>query len=154
MFLTALAAVAAVTTAPSWAQERPKVDEHSAEVVVRGCAKGRALVPLDVEGTAPTPRVLLGRAIRLNGKKDLMKEIERAKGKLIEVTGLVRRSDLQPQGPGMTIGRTRVTVGGSSPTSMDPTRADPARQAMTNVVTMDASGFRVLEDVCPAGSNR
>lgn len=146
-FVIALAALAAV---PAGAQEKPKADDKSAEVVVRGCASGRALMPLAIEGNVPTPHVLLGRAIRLNGPKSLMKDIEKQKGRLIEVTGLVRRSDLQPQGPSARIGGMRVTVGGSSPTSMDPTRADPARQAMTNVVTMDASGFRVLETSCPS----
>ena len=76
-------------------------------------------------------------------------ESKRRLKNLIEVTGLVRRSDMQPQGPSTTIGGMRVTVGGSSPTSMDPTRSDPTRQAMTNVVYMDVSGFRVLENSCP-----
>ena len=117
---------------------------------MRGCANGRALVPMDIEGNVPTPRGLVGRAIRLNGPKALIKDIEKQKGRLIEVTGIVRSSDLQPQGPSTTVGGMRVTVGGSSPTSMDPMRSDPTRQAMMNVVTMDASGFRVLETSCPA----
>lgn len=145
----AILAMSAAAGATTSAQEKPKVDDKSAEVVVRGCANGRALVPMDLEGQVPTARALVGRAIRLNGPKAVIKDIEKQKGRLIEVTGIVRRSDMQPQGPSTTIGGMRVTVGGSSPTSMDPTRSDPARQAMTNVVYMDVSGFRVLENSCP-----
>lgn len=145
----ATVAVSAAPAAGVSAQEKPKADDKSAEVVIRGCANGRALVPMDLEGQVPTARALVGRAIRLNGPKAVIKDIEKQKGRLIEVTGLVRRSDLQPQGPSTTIGGMRVTVGGSSPTSMDPTRSDPTRQAMTNVVYMDVSGFRVLENSCP-----
>ncbi len=141
--------VAGIVPVSGAAQERPKADEQSAEVVVRGCANGRALVPMDLEGQIPTPLALVGRAIRLNGPKAVIKDIERQKGRLIEVTGLVRRSDLQPQGPSTRVGGMRVTVGGTSPMSMDPTRADPARQAMASVVYMDVSGYRVLENSCP-----
>lgn len=146
----ALAAlVTGLAVASAAPQEKPKVDANSAEVVVRGCANGRALVPMDLEGQVPTPSTLVGRAIRLNGPKAVIKDIEKQKGRLVEVTGLVRRSDMQPQGPSARIGGMRVTVGGTSPTSMDPTRADPARQAMTSVIYMDVSGFRVLENSCP-----
>ncbi len=148
--VAAFVMAAAAAGTPAVAQEKPKVDDKSAEVVVRGCANGRALVPRDEEGQVPSPRALLGRPIRLNGPKALLKDIEKQKGRFIEVTGLVRRSDLQPQGPSTTIGGMRVTVGGSSPTSMDPLRADPARQAMTSVVYMDVSGFRVLDTTCPS----
>jgi hypothetical protein len=147
--VVALAILAGAYAAPTPAQEKPKTDDKSAEVVLRGCANGRVLVPMLIEGNVPTPGVLVGRAVRLNGPKPVLKDIEKQKGRLIEVTGLVRRSDMQPQGPSTVIGNTRVTVGGSSPTSMDPMRADPTRQAMTNVVYMDVSGFRVLETSCP-----
>lgn len=138
------------TAAPA-AQETPKkVDPNSAEVVVRGCANGRALVPQPVEGSVPTPATLYGRPMRLNGPKDLLKDIERQKGKLIEVSGLIKRADLRGAGPGVTVGRTRITVGGASPMSSDPTRSDPTRQAMGSVIHLDVSGFRVLSPECSA----
>lgn len=143
-------ALGAVSADSVNSQEKPKIDDNSAEVVLRGCANGRALVPMDIEGSVPTPRTLTGRAVRLNGPKAILKDIGKQKGRLIEVTGLVRRADLQPTGPSTTIGGMRVTVGGSSPMSMDPTRADPTRQAMMNVVHVDVSGYRVLDTTCPA----
>jgi hypothetical protein len=142
--------LAGVLATPAPAQETKKPDDRSAEVVLRGCGNGRVLVPMLIEGNVPTPVALIGRPVRLNGKRALIREIEKQKSRLIEVTGLVRRSDMQPEGPSTVVGNTRVTVGGSSPTSRDPLRADPMRQAMTSVVHMDVTGFRVLEDACPA----
>ena len=147
-YLLSLLLVAAAASA-ALAQDTPKPDANSAEVVVRGCANGRALVPQAIEGNVPTPPTLIGKAIRLNGPKDVLNGIKKEKGRLIEVTGLVRKADLQAAGPGMTVGGTRIGFG-TSPINADPTRADPARQAMINVVTMDVSGFRVLDTACSA----
>lgn len=141
--------VAFAVTAAALAQEKPKPDANSLEVVVRGCANGRALVPHNIEGTVATPSTLVGKTLRLNGPKQVLEGIKKEKGRLIEVTGLVRKSDLQGAGPGVVVGGTRIEFG-TSPMSSDPTRADPARQAMINVVNMDASGFRVLSTACSA----
>lgn len=128
------------------AQETPKADPNSMQVVVRGCAKGRALVPLAVEGEAATPATMIGRPMRLNGKGDLLKRIGAEKGHLIEVTGLIRTSDLRASGPSTRVGGMRVTVGAASPMSSDPTR-----QAAFDVITIDVLSFRPLSDACPAG---
>jgi hypothetical protein len=130
-------------------QEAPKPDANSLEVVVRGCANGRALVPQDIEGNVATPPTLVGKTLRLNGPKEVLNGIKKEKGRLIEITGLVRKSDLQKAGPGVVVGRTRIGFG-TSPMTSDPTRADPARQAMVDVVNLDASGFRVLSTACSA----
>lgn len=126
------------------AQEAPKGDANSLQVVVRGCPKGRAIVALAMEGEATTPETLLGRPIRMNGKKDLMKQVEAEKGHLIEVTGLIRISDLRPTGPTARIGGMRVTAGAASPMGTDPTR-----QAAFDVIMMDVTSFRPLSDACP-----
>lgn len=128
------------------AQEVPKADPNSMQVVVRGCAKGRALVPLAVEGEAATPATLIGRPMRLNGKGDLMKRIGAEKGHLIEVTGLVRMSDLRASGPSTRIGGMRVTAGAASPMSSDPTK-----QAAFDIIVIDVLSFRPLSNECPAG---
>ncbi len=127
------------------AQETPKADPNSMLVVVRGCPKGRALVPLALEGEAATPATLIGRPMRLNGPRDLMKGIGAEKGHLIEVTGLVKKADLRAAGPSTTIGGMRVTAGAASPTSTDPTR-----QASFDVIVMDVTSFRPLSNDCPA----
>jgi hypothetical protein len=128
------------------AQETPKVDANSMLVVVRGCPKGRALVPLAVEGEAATPATLIGRPMRLNGKRDLMKLIEGEKGHLVEVTGLIRKSDLRASGPSRTFGGMRVTAGAASPMS-----SDPSRQAAFDVIVIDVTSFRPLSNECPSG---
>jgi hypothetical protein len=48
-------------------------------VVVRGCPKGRDR-PAGHGGEAATPATLVGRAMRLNGARDLMKQVEAEKG--------------------------------------------------------------------------
>lgn len=138
-----LAIVALPLTA--YAQETPKADPNSVQVVVSGCPKGRALVPLITEGEAVTPATLIGRPIRLNGKKDLLKEIADEKGHLVEVTGLIRKSDMRASGPSTTIGGMRVTAGAASPLSNDPTK-----RLAYDVIVMDVVAFRRISTECPA----
>lgn len=126
------------------AQETPKADPNSAQVVVSGCPKGRALVPLVTDGEAATPATLIGRPIRLNGKKDLLKAIADEKGHLVEVTGLIRKSDMRAGGPSTTIGGMRVTAGAASPLSNDPTK-----RLTYDVIVMDVVAFRRISTECP-----
>lgn len=141
----ALIVVAACVPLVGVAQETPKPDANSMLVVVRGCPRGRAIVPLAMEGEAATPATLIGRAMRLNGTRDLMKQVEAEKGHLIEVTGLVRKSDLRASGPSTRIGGMRVTAGAASPMG-----GDPSRQAAFDVIMMDVTSFRPLSNECPA----
>ena len=92
-------------------QEKPRVPKDSIELVITGCLSGRVLAVSDVRQrdveSGPDVRA---RSFRVAGKKDVMKDIKRENHHLVEVTGIVRRSDLSE--PGVKIGKGVVISGG------------------------------------------
>jgi hypothetical protein len=124
-------------------QEKPAVPKDSVELVVIGCLKGRVLKAVenrqaDVENSP----LAGGRSFRLAGKKDVMDEVKRQDGHLVEVSGLVKRSSLDDKGA--QVGN-RVTIGGGSPVSgVGGKMPSPAE----NVVVMDATSVRLRSASC------
>jgi hypothetical protein len=86
------------------------------------------------------------RSFRIAGKRAILEEVKRHDGHFVEVTGLVKTSDLDGGGPGMRIGGTNVTIG---VTPMDPTRPSSTQQALTTVVVMDVTAVRFVAESCP-----
>jgi len=130
------------------AQERP-VPSDSSRISIPGCSKDRQFV------TAPAPEdepirseIQPGRRFRLNGPKEILQAIERREGTLIEVTGLVRKSQVNGPG-GIAIAGGRIRIGGAVPQS--PTN-DPSRDPMYNVVVIDVESWRQLPGDCPSQS--
>jgi hypothetical protein len=130
--------------------EKP-VDPLSARVSVTGCLRGRNLTAIDPAERAGEPvnvRIQPGRPFRLSGSKALMKDLSKHDKKMVEVTGLVRKSALDPSLQGMPIGRGgRVRIGGTPPVSQDPTRM-PGRDPISNMEVLDVESFRPVEGVC------
>jgi hypothetical protein len=128
----------AVQAAP---QERPKVPKDSVEVVVIGCLTGRALKTSDVKfvDTSSGPDVG-SRTFRVAAKGDVMKEIKKENGHLVEVTGIVKRSALDDTG--VKLG-SRVEISGGSPVSR-PGMPSPA----DNIPVMDVSSVRPRAGSC------
>lgn len=97
-------------------QERPKIPKDSLELVLTGCLKGRLLAVSELRqpDTQSGPDVR-AKSFRLAGKGDLMKEIKKQDGNLVEVGGLVKRSALsQPEvkiGKGIVISPGRPVAG-------------------------------------------
>src|SRR5262245_61457155 len=105
------------------AQEGRKVPSDSARIAISGCAKGRGFVvgfPSDHEPTQTD--IAPGRRFRLNGPKDVLDDIKKREGRMIEVTGLVRKTALEGPG-GIPLAGGRVRIGGGSPqaSTNDPT---------------------------------
>ena len=93
----------------SQAQERPAPSD-SELISLPGCSKGRNFVV--AEGPEHEPKqvqVAPGRRFRLNGPKDVLDDIKRREGRMIEVTGLVRKAALSPSGISIAGGRSRGT---------------------------------------------
>ena len=137
--LAALMFSLAIATMAS-GQERP-VPSDSTRITVPGCAKDRLFVVEEPQGrevraTGITP----GRRFRLSGQRGVLDDIKKRQGTMIEVTGLIRKSDMSPGG--VTLLGGRVRIGGA------PTR-DPIRDPMYNQVVLDVEGFQVLPDSCP-----
>jgi hypothetical protein len=127
------------------AQERP-VPGDSARVAIPGCAKGRAFVVADTPEHEPTQvDIAPGRRFRLSGPKEILDDIKKHEGRLIEVTGLVRKAALKGPG-GIGIAGGRVRIGGGAPVSGtgDPTRS---LQGYEQPV-LDVEGWRQLGENC------
>jgi hypothetical protein len=137
--LVTLPVIAALV--PAARQERPRVPSDSVEVVVIGCLTGRALKTADVKyvDTQSGPDVR-SRTFRVAAKREVMKEIEKENGRLVEVTGIVKRSALDDTG--VRVGG-RVEIGGGSPVSRSgiPSVAD-------SVPVMDVSSVRARASSC------
>jgi hypothetical protein len=128
------------------AQERP-VPKDSVRVSIPGCSKGSAFVVMESpEEERTSIEITTGRRFRLTGKKDLLDEIKKREGNMIEVTGIIRRNDLQGPG-GISLGGGRVRIGGGPPVAGAGTDATRAPQSMNAI--LDVEGFRPLGETCP-----
>ena len=146
MISAALALAVMLSAAPQQTpqEERRKIPKDSAEVVVHGCLKGRVLAAdqarkTDVESGPP----LTKHTFRLAGKKDMMKTVKEADGQFVEVTGLVKKTDLASPS-GVRIGNTRIVVGGGYGSNDPNRRPDPAE----GVVVMDVTAVRLAGGTC------
>ena len=127
------------------AQERP-VPGDSARVAIPGCAKGRAFVVAETPEHEPTQvDIAPGRRFRLSGPKEILDDIKKYEGRLIEVTGLVRKAALKgPGGIGLAGGRVRI--GGGAPVSGT---GDPTRNLQGyEQPVLDVEGWRQLGENC------
>lgn len=142
--LTWLLVGVAMATGAVAAQEK-KTPADSEELSLPGCAKGRTFIV--TEGPEHEPRQVVvapGRRFRLQGPKDVLDDIKRREGRLIEVTGLVRKSQVAGPG-GIPIAGGRIRIGGSVPRSP---MTDPARDPAYNQAVMDVSSWRLLDGTC------
>lgn len=104
-----------LATAAISAQEKPRVPEDSVELTVVGCLEGRALSTVEGrEVDVVRGPYAGGRVFRLAGKREVMAEVKRENGHLVEATGLVKRSALDDRG--MKVG-SRVEINGGPPVS-------------------------------------
>jgi hypothetical protein len=148
--MTTLAVILLLAAMQDQQPQEPKpIPKGSVEVITTGCIKGKAfqsMGPREAAGVQRGPDVR-GRTFRLNGPKDVMKEVKTNDGHFVEVVGIVRSADLQPA-TGGRIGNTRVTLG--SPNRTAPTGSSPvsAPSPASNTVIMDVSSVHSLADSC------
>jgi hypothetical protein len=127
------------------AQER-KVPKDSTRVSIPGCSKGSAfVVTASPEAERTSTEIVSGRRFRLAGPKDVLNEIKKREGTIIEVTGIVKKSDLTESG--IRLGGGRVRIGGGSP--QDPISGGPGHAPMSGVAILDVEGWRPLGESCP-----
>lgn len=127
------------------AQDEKPVPKDSARVSIAGCAYNRSfLVSRPPEGEPLRSDIEPGRRFRLNAKKEIQAGIDARKGTMLEVTGLIRRSDLEGPG-GVALGGGRVRIGAGRPQA--PTAA-PGRDIGYREAIIDVEAFRVLPASC------
>jgi hypothetical protein len=143
--LTAMAIALAATLAGAQEREVPKDSER---LSLRGCARGRTFIVAPRSEHEPVRSdVEPGRRFRLSGEKKVLDGIKAREVNMIEVTGLVRKS--QAAGPGgVAIAGGRVRIGGATPSA--PIYSEPSRDPRYNEVVMDVESFRSLPDECPS----
>ena len=118
----------------AYAQERP-VPSDSARVAIPGCAKDRTFIVGTTPKHEPTQvEIAPGRRFRLSGE-----------GRMIEVTGLVRKAALTGPG-GIPVAGGRIRIGAGLPQS--PT-GDPAHTLSGyDQAVLDVEGWRLLDENC------
>jgi hypothetical protein len=139
-------AVAAWQETKETKEGEKKKDKDSIELVVTGCLKGRALQAEEVRPTIEGDDipVIQARAFRVNGAREILDEIKKQNNRYVEATGRVKRSSLLAPGPGIDVGRGRITV-------MPGTMGDPSRSpqyATGGVVHLDVTAVRMVSESC------
>lgn len=141
-FVVALVA-AAVAGFPSGLDAGQNKD--AVELVVRGCLKGKDLTAVEISGADDIPGYV-NAIFKLSAKGDLDKAVKQQNGKLVDVTGTVKKSSLAE--PGIKVGgNTRIVIG--QPMSTDPT-ANPARNPQRRQIPMQVSQVAMAADACPS----
>ena len=123
------------------AQEKP-VPSDSSRVTIPGCARDRAFIvgiPQGRERLASD--IQPGRRFRLSGPRRVLDDIKAREASMVEITGLVRKSDLAGPG-GVTFLGGRVRIGGAQ-------QRDPVRDPMYNQIVIDVESYQLLPDACP-----
>ena len=123
------------------AQERP-IPSDSTRITIFGCAKDRTFIVDEPAGREITATgIQPGRRFRLSGPRVVLDDIKMREGSMVEITGLVRKSDVAGPG-GVTILGGRVRIGGTMPRGT-------IRGPMYNQVVIDVEGYQLLPDRCP-----
>lgn len=137
-----LALLAAAGTRTTAQEDRP-VPDDSVRLTMPGCAKDPLFVVDRPQGREAKPTdVPAGRRFRLSGPREVLDDIRSRQGRMVEITGLVRKMDLG-DGGGIRMFGGRVRIGGTT------ARRDPVRDPMYNQVVIDVEGYQLLPDACP-----
>ena len=135
----AIALVAASSNLSS-AQERP-VPKDSTRLSISGCANGRVFtVGRDPEHESSFV-IELGTKVRLEGDKKVLAEIKKREGSMVEVTGLMKQSEVVQPGVGLAGGKVRITP--VMPSSRSPAVAPPPPAPI-----LDVESYRLLNASC------
>jgi hypothetical protein len=134
----------AVLTAPLVAQEEKPVPKDSVRVSIPGCTKGYIFTAgrrtPDHAGSVDIPE---GMHVRMNGPKKMMAAIKAHEGSMVEITGLMKRGQHNPEGVGIGGG---VRIGpGPAPAGGSLSAPPIARQ-----IQIDVEGWRTAVGDCPS----
>jgi hypothetical protein len=141
-----LALLVVTLAAPLAGQER-EVPKDSVRLSIPGCVEGRTFIVMRRDRPEPVDvEVEPGKRFRLNGKKDMLRDMQSQKATMVEVTGLVRRSQVTDRG--IPVAGGRVRIGGGQPQA--PVGGGIGRSPMYDEAIFDVESWRSLPDSCPA----
>ena len=138
-------AIAVALTSAIAGQERKPVPKDSVRVAVPGCTKGYIFTagPRTLEEPGNF-EIREGMHLRMNGPKKLLNEIKAHEGSMIELTGLMKKGQRQPDGIGIG-GGIRISPGPAPGVGGRPGGDPVANQAM-----IDVEGWRPVPGDCPS----
>lgn len=111
---------------------------------ISGCARGRVFsVARNPEHELRGTELDEGRKLRLEGQKKVLEEIKKHEGSMVEVIGLIRRSDIDPPGVSVAGGRVRIAPGVSPGGAIG---RDPGPMQ----AVLDVESYRLLNSSCPS----
>ena len=124
------------------AQETPKpVPKDSVRVTIPGCTKGSVFTAGARTRQEPRPEIPEGMHLRMNGPRKMMNDIRAHEGSMIEITGLMKKGQVDPTG---------IPLGGGVRIAPGP---DPTRGVAGNLgveqVFIDIEGWRPIPGDCP-----
>ena len=116
--------------------------KDSVRVFLPGCAKGLVFTAgprtADEPGRSEVPP---GMHLRLSGDKKLLSEIKAHQATMIEVTGLIRKGQLDPGG---------LRLGGNVRIGPGPAGPNAGREVNPGQIILDVEGWRSIAGNCPA----
>jgi hypothetical protein len=145
MRIAAPLAVVVLMAAPALTAQEREVPKDSARISIPGCTKNRSFVVVRPPAHEPVRSdVAPGRRFRLSGKKAIIEDIKKHEGSMIEITGLVRQSQLAGPG-GVTIGGARISGGPPRAPMTSSSRTDSGY----NEAVIDVESWRLMTEACP-----
>ena len=141
---TVIALAIAVLSRPLMGQEPKPVPKDSVRVLIPGCTKGYIFTAgrrtVEEPGSIDIP---LGMHFRMNGPKKMLAEIKAHEGSMIQITGVMKKGQLRPDGVGIG-GGVRVSPGSAAPAgslSPNPTGSQ---------LFVDIESWRPIDGTCPS----
>ena len=141
----ALLALPVLLIARVAAQEKP-LPKNEVRVQVPGCAYNRTFITGTSPAGEPVGAIKEGRRFKMNASKDMLADIKKQEPSMIEITGRIRRADLDDT-RGVDVGG-GVRVGGGRPQAPVGTGAGGPPVGY-NEAMIDVESFRLLPDRCP-----
>lgn len=145
MKLSLLVAALAASSSLLFAQQEEKpVPKDSVRLSIAGCARGRAFtVYRSPEHEMRGTELREGRHIRLEGNKKVLQDIKAHEGSMVELTGLLKRSDVEEAGIGLAGGRVRIAPA-------MPGGGGGGHDAGPQPAVVDVESMRLLNASCPS----
>jgi hypothetical protein len=112
---------------------------------ISGCARGRAFtVGRDPDHESRGFELAEGMKLRLEGQKKVLEEIKAREASMVEITGLMKQSEVVQPGVGLAGGRVRITP-------VMPNSRTPGRDPGPSPPVFDVESYRLLNSSCPKG---
>jgi len=113
-------------------------------LLISGCARGRVFtVHHDPSHESRGYRLEEGMKLRLEGPKQVLNDIKSHESSMIEITGLMKQSEVVPPGVGVAGGRIRITP-------VMPNRPGASRDPGPSTPVIDVESYQQLNTSCPS----